>query len=182
MKLSNTSSARGGTQFGFSMLETLVTLLIISIWLLGSAGVQTIAMKLNKTSALRSQAVLLASEIGERMENNKTGAVLGLYSYDGSARTLAQNAGCVLNPCTPAQLADFDIAEIYLRSADALPNSTVTITPVGFTSPVTNPITYAIKVQWKDRRTGQTYSDTSSTNEVLSYSGSKTVYKTPRDT
>ena len=157
------------------MLETLVTLLIISIWLLGSAGVQTIAMKLNKTSALRHQAVLLASEIGERMENNKLGAIAGLYNYDGSAKTVSTD--CVAALCTSAQLADFDLAEIYIRSAAALPGSKVTITRVA----IANPVTYAIKVEWKDRRTGQTYADTLSTNETLSYSGSKTVYLTPRD-
>ena len=162
------------TSGGFSMLEVLVTLFIISVWLLGSAGVQTIAMKLNKSSALRNQAILIAAEVGERMENNRRAAVNNGYQYDGSVKG-APARNCVSDPCTPQELAAFDIYEIYTR-AQSTGGMVVKITPDDPTPRDPNMSRSKIEVSWSDRRTGQTYTTTGSTSEEGKYTGSKTVY------
>jgi type IV pilus assembly protein PilV len=154
---------------GFSMLETLVALLVIAIWLLGSAGVQTVALKLNKASAMRNQAVLLAAEVGERMENNRAAASVGAYVFGGTQP--ASGADCVGAPCAPDKLAIFDLAEIYKRQTET--GSKVTITKLSEDAKI---ITYSIVVSWSDRRTGQTYSD-AGTDEVGRYTTTKAIYK-----
>ena len=163
-------------QRGFSMLETLVTLFIISIWLLGSAGVQTIAMKFSKTAEQRNAAVMLANDIGERMETNKQGAVAGLYVYDGTAKTAAIN--CNTTACTTAQLATFDLAEWYARATASLPGAQFKIEGAA-----ANPANYKITIDWFDRRTGQAYSSALSTNgtktEKFTYVSNKLVYSPP---
>ena len=158
---------------GFSMLETLVTLFIISVWLLGSAGVQTIAMKLNKSSALRNQAILIASEVGERMENNRRATVNNGYQYDGSVKG-SPTKDCLSSACNPTELAAFDIYEIYQRGQSAggmivkiLPDDPLPLDP--------NVKRYRIEVTWSDRRTGQQYS-TTSTAEEGKYTSVKSVY------
>jgi type IV pilus assembly protein PilV len=158
------------SQRGFSMLETLVTLLIIAIWLLGSAGVQTVAMKLTKSSVSRNQAILLASEVGERIENNKKAASTGSYVYDGSARSTPVD--CFGSACSPAQLVDFDLYEIYQRATAN--NAKVVITRTADTAAL---VTYSVVVTWVDRRTGQTYA-TTGTDETGQFTSSKTIYKT----
>ena len=64
-------------QRGFSMIEVLITLVIIATALLGTAGLQLQAMKLGKSGDFRTQAVFLANDLAERMEGNESAAVAG---------------------------------------------------------------------------------------------------------
>ena len=50
-------------QRGFSMIEVLVTLLIISLALLGTAGLQAYSMRLNQSGQFRTQAVFLVADL-----------------------------------------------------------------------------------------------------------------------
>ena len=50
-------------QRGFSMIEVLVTLLIISLALLGTAGLQAFSMRLNQGGQFRTQAVFLVADL-----------------------------------------------------------------------------------------------------------------------
>ena len=67
------------TQRGFSMIEVLVTILIISLALLGTAGLQAYSMRLNQGGQFRSLAVFLAADLAERIEANKSSAGAGDY-------------------------------------------------------------------------------------------------------
>ena len=158
------------TSRGFSMLETLVTLLIIAIWLLGSAGVQTIAMKLNKSSAMRNQAILLAAEVGERMENNRVAAADGMYEIKKTVK--ASKVNCVDQSCTPSQLAQHDLYEVYTRAID----NGFDLQIIKIKGTKTDPtVTYTIEVSWEDRKGNQTYA--SGAKETGTYLSSKTVYR-----
>ena len=59
---------------GFTMIEVLVTLVIIALTLLGTAGLQSYAMKMNQGGQLRTQAVVLALDLLERIEANNAAA------------------------------------------------------------------------------------------------------------
>ena len=61
-------------QNGFSLLEVLVTLLIVSLGLLGIAGIIANSLKVNQGASTRTQASLLANDIIDRMRANRTGA------------------------------------------------------------------------------------------------------------
>ena len=61
-------------QNGFSMLEALVTLLIVSLGLLGIAGIIANSLKVNQGAQIRSQASLLANDIIESMRAKRTTA------------------------------------------------------------------------------------------------------------
>ena len=67
----------GIKQQGFSMLEILITLVIVATALFGTAGMQINAMRMNKGAEFRTQAVLLASDMADRMEANKVAAIAG---------------------------------------------------------------------------------------------------------
>ncbi len=64
---------------GFSMVEVLVTLFILSVGLLGLATLQTYAFKANNAAVWRSQSASHAYEILERMRVNRDAAIAGNY-------------------------------------------------------------------------------------------------------
>lgn len=60
----------GKKQAGSSLLEVLISVVVISIGLLGVAGLQLASMKNIQSSSERSMAVLLSYSIVERMRSN----------------------------------------------------------------------------------------------------------------
>jgi len=61
-------------QSGFSLLEVLVALLILSVGLLGLAGLQGRGLRDNNQALVRSRAVQCAEDILDRMRANRTNA------------------------------------------------------------------------------------------------------------
>lgn len=64
---------------GFSLLEVLIAVLVLSVGLLGMAGLQLNAMKFNQTAAVRTHATVLAYDIADRMRANRAVAKSGGY-------------------------------------------------------------------------------------------------------
>ena len=64
-------------QNGGSMIEVVVTMVLVAVGLLGQAALMAQTSKSSTTSLMRSQATILAYDILERMRLNKK---LGLYS------------------------------------------------------------------------------------------------------
>jgi type IV pilus assembly protein PilV len=61
-------------------VEVLVTLVILSVGLLGIAALHTATLRNNLDSALRSQASALAADIADRMRANRNAALGGAYN------------------------------------------------------------------------------------------------------
>lgn len=59
-------------QRGFSLLEVIITMAILAVGLLGLAGLQARAINAEADSFSRSQAVMLANEMADRMNANLT--------------------------------------------------------------------------------------------------------------
>jgi type IV pilus assembly protein PilV len=66
---------------GFTMLEVLVAILVVSLGLLGLAGLQTVGIRNNAGSAQRTIATQLAYDIADRMRANFASVVAGDYDY-----------------------------------------------------------------------------------------------------
>lgn len=71
-------------QQGSTLLEVLVSIIIIAFGLLGLAGLQATSVKSNHSAYLRSQATLLAYDMGERMRAAREDSQNGIYD-EGSA-------------------------------------------------------------------------------------------------
>lgn len=69
---------------GSTLLEVLVSIVIIAFGLLGLAGLQATSVKGNHSAYLRSQATLLAYDMGERMRAAREDTQNGTYD-EGSA-------------------------------------------------------------------------------------------------
>ena len=72
-------------QAGMTLVEVLVTLVLISIGLLGVAALQLTTMKNNQESYVRSQATMLAADMLDRMRSNQVGFVTGNYDMANDA-------------------------------------------------------------------------------------------------
>ena len=57
-------------QSGTTLIEILVSVVVMSVGLLGLAGLQMNAMRFQKASSQRSEATQAAYDLGERMRSN----------------------------------------------------------------------------------------------------------------
>lgn len=148
------------------MIEILVTLVITATALLGTAGLQLYAMRMNQGGQFRTQAVFLASDIAERMEANKQEAVNGSYVLANTTTPDALSTACSANACSSANLAIYDLNQWGNSVATQLPQPSwqITQTTTG------NPSTYSIVVRWTDRST-----DKASHGETFSYTATRTI-------
>src|SRR4030066_201219 len=85
--------ARSKQERGFSLLEVLIALLVLSVGLLGIAGLQTISLRFNYQSYERTQATVLISEMYEKIIANPEAARAGLFDGVAYATTSAGYAG-----------------------------------------------------------------------------------------
>jgi len=69
------------TQTGTSMIEVLVAIVILSIGLLGLAGLQTAGLKSNQGASFRSTASMMAYSMLDSMRANRISAGEGSYSH-----------------------------------------------------------------------------------------------------
>ena len=113
---------------GFSLVEVLVALLVLSIGLLGLAALQTTSLQYNTGSYLRTQATFLAYDIIDRMRANSAAvADSDGNGYDQPVSSMVvSGVNCHATNCTSAELALYDVRSWYDRAVATLPNTTVT--------------------------------------------------------
>jgi len=97
---------------GFSMIEILVALLLISVGFMNIAGLQTAAKKANYASLQRTTAAILGRDVAEKMRANPV-ALGGYITAAGGVGggTLSQpGTTCTsASQCNPGQLATYDM-------------------------------------------------------------------------
>lgn len=142
---------------GFTMIEVLVTLIILSIGLLGLAALQARSMVSNHNAYLRSQAIQSAYDIGDRMRANMAGVNAGHYN---NVSGTAANPACITAGCSPAQIARYDAFQWNTLLNQQLPSGQGTITGNGSH--------FVISVMWNEARNeaSGTGCDPSDTNDL----------------
>lgn len=114
------------------MIEILITLVVLSIGLLGIAGLQVTGLKSNRSAYYRSQATVIAYDMIDRMRTNVDGVAGG--DYDDLDSTDDHNdPDCIssVNGCSAASLAQNDIIEWTSDHLSVLPAGTGTVTKNG---------------------------------------------------
>lgn len=128
------NSGERARQRGLSMIEVLVAIVIISLGLLGMAGLQAASLRGSQSAVYRSQAAQFAADMAERMRGNL-----------GDARNYAIAIGDPVPSGTT--VTDLDRADWLARLA-TLPAGTGGIV----VDTVNNVV--SITVQWDDSRAG----------------------------
>jgi type IV pilus assembly protein PilV len=99
---------------GFTLIEALVALVIMSVGLLGIAALHVESVKSARSATLRTKAVTLAVDMAEKMRANRAGALNGDYNCGvgdlGANNDCADDsAGGATVACSAAQMAQHDI-------------------------------------------------------------------------
>ena len=126
---------------GFSLIEVLIALIILSVGMLGIAGLYVQSMQAGRTSMFRHNAVTIAGDIADRIRANPAAGTA--YTAAVGADNNCVNGG--IN-CSPAQMAAHDISLWQEQADDSLPNGKVTVTHDG---DLVLP-SYEIKVGWDE--------------------------------
>ena len=145
------------TARGFTMVEVLVSLLILAIGLLGLAGLQASGLRYSGNSTLRTQALLLSQDIVERMRTNPTGVSASNYAVaTASAFTslvTSPSPDCGTASCTPAELAAYDKGKWKSAILSRLPSDASATVAITLNSPSAGTHAVVITLTWSERST-----------------------------
>jgi len=130
---------------GFTIVEVLIAMVILSIGVLGLGMLQLKSMQNTQGGYLRSQAAILAYDIVDSMRANIPAVTDGDYgiAFD-QATPVAVNCYSLMANCSTAQMASSDINRWRTVLGTYLPDGTgqVTTANLGTTTQVTVEITW----------------------------------------
>jgi type IV pilus assembly protein PilV len=149
------------TERGFSLMEVMVSLVVISAGLLGVAKMQAVALASTTVASMRSMAAIEAASLASVMHQNRgywgstAPAAIGaiVVSKTGkasaptiSAVTLTGATDCAAGVCTAPQLAGYDLQQWALELQQVLPNYQAAINCTSI-----SPVTCTININWTER-------------------------------
>ncbi len=125
-------------QRAFSLVEVLIALVIMSVGMLGIAGLYVQSMQAGRTSLFRHNAVTLAGDVADRIRANPKAG----FAYVGAGG----DRGCVATgiDCDQESMAAHDIFQWDQQAVNSLPGGDVTVT---FDNSVA-PVVYTIVISW----------------------------------
>lgn len=117
---------------GISLVEILVTVLILAVGSLGIASLQLAGLKYSSGSYARTQVTILSDDMANRLKSNRVFALNqnadGTFG-NGSPYVIADFTGavavarnCITDECDQQQLADYDIASWANEIARTIPS------------------------------------------------------------
>lgn len=125
---------------GFSLVEALVSLIVISVGMIGIAALYGQGLSASRTALYRTQAVNLVADMADRIRANRTAAT----AYEGAAADRNCDAGDNRN-CTPAEMAAHDLWQWTTQVGAQLPGGAGSVSV-----DTTTPPTYTISVTWQE--------------------------------
>ena len=123
-----------------SMLEVLITLVLLAIGLLGIAGLQLTGIKFTHNANVRYQAMLQATDMADRMRANLAGVTAGAYN---NISGIGSDPNCIASRCSPTQMAQTDQFAWNSANLRLLPQGAGTVTRNGNT--------YQITITWQEK-------------------------------
>lgn len=111
---------------GLTLVEILIALVILSIGLLGLAGLQTASLKFNSSAYYRTQATALAYGMADRLRANRAAAFAGDYTV-----ALAAPAPDCAAPNGAGSVPQQDISAWRMALACRLPLGNGSVASVG---------------------------------------------------
>jgi type IV pilus assembly protein PilV len=138
------------TQSGFSLLEVLIALVVLSIGLLAHSKIQALGVRASAEANLRTQATFLVNDMMERMRANRAASSHNSYYADNDYTAIdctadppkicSEGTAGTAEDCTAEEMADEDAHQWFCSVAATLPGGNVS---VAFADP-----SYSIQVSW----------------------------------
>ena|SRR5688572_7548462 len=129
------------SQNGFGLVEALVALVVVSVGMIGIAVLYGQGLGASRTALFRTQAVILASDMADRIRLNRRAGVVYQSAGAGTNRNCEPGGAT----CTPTQMAEHDLWVWNGLIDRQLPAADGTVT-YGATSPPT----YTIQITWQE--------------------------------
>lgn len=137
-------------QRGINLVEVMVSLVILSMGLLGLVTLQGLGTQYSNKSYFRTQAIVQAYDIIDRMRANLSAASTGDYTHDPMPEDYSTDCG--RDGCSTRDLAHYDLVNWNTHNARLLPDGAGLITRQGDV--------FTVKINWRE------VSNTSSAGEV----------------
>jgi len=135
-----------GKYRGDTMIEVLVTVLILAVGVLGVAAMQVTTFQNLSTSHSASVAAMVADDFAERMRANGAEVLLNTYNHSADPGTAFTN--CADEVCSTSQLAGYDMGSWWLALGTNLPLARGQVVRVGASR------TFTLTVRWDEDRSG----------------------------
>jgi len=133
------------TSKGFSLVEVLIALIVMSVGMLGIAGLYVQSMQAGRSSMLRHHAITLAGDIADRIRANPTAGAAYAAATGNNNNCVAQNINC-----TVAEMAANDIDLWQAQARDFLPVMGDGSQQVVVVFNAGTPPSYQITVRWDE--------------------------------
>ena len=165
---------RSRPQSGFTLLEVLIALLVMSIGLLGIGKMMIMSARANDSAYMRSQATALGYTILDAMRANRQAAIV--QGYDTALGVFPGPVGCgttVAAACNSGQQAQNDLSQWGASLAAQLPGGvgSVTTVPGNDTKTGAANITATVTVQWTDMVAEQSFGTPSAASASCAVGG-----------
>lgn len=132
---------------GFSLIETMVALVVLSVGMIGIAALYGQSLGAGRTATFRSHAVNLVADMADRIRLNR----LGRASYqDATPADNGCDPGDGAVDCTPAMMAAHDLHVWREQVGRVLPGGEGEVRVAD-----TVPPTYTIRVSWQEAGFGE---------------------------
>jgi type IV pilus assembly protein PilV len=112
-------------QSGFTLLEVMVAIVVVSLGLLGLAGLQAATLRNNQIAYYRAIAIQQTYDMADRIRANQAGAKTG--KYDSPTATHHACAPCA----NPQEMAEEDFFQWNNNNARMLPAGAGTVVAAG---------------------------------------------------
>jgi type IV pilus assembly protein PilV len=147
-------------QSGFTLLEVLIALLVMSIGLLGIGKMMMMSARANDSAYMRSQATALGYTILDAMRANRQAATV--QGYDTALGVVPGQVACgttAAAACNSGQQAQNDLSQWGASLAARLPGGKGSVTTVTAKDTLTGAanITATVTVQWTDMVAEQSF-------------------------
>lgn len=154
---------------GFTLLEVLVALVVLSIGLLGIGKLMLFSSRANDSAYMRTQATALAYQILDEMRANRTEATSGAYQIAIGDAGTSPGSDCDTASCDSAILAQYDLYTWKTLLGTALPSGdgSVVTSNVSDVSTNTSLTEATITVQWNDTVAQHAFGQSSATNSIV---------------
>jgi type IV pilus assembly protein PilV len=132
-------------QSGFTLLEVLVAIVVVSLGMLGLAGLQAATLRNNQIAYYRGIAIQQTYDMADRIRANQAGVTAG--AYNNLTATIPADPDCVTSTCTAANMAVADHSQWNNNNARMLPAGTGTVVAAGGGA-------FDITVSWNENTEG----------------------------
>jgi type IV pilus assembly protein PilV len=145
-------------QAGFTLLEVMIAVVILSVGLLGMALLQSTSLRAAQTTNERSQATMLVYEMMDMVRSNRRQASQYGLIREGQFFGDGRGGFCAVGAPAPAQRWAADRNEWVCAVRRAIPDARGRVTVTGAVVPVgggaATPAAIEVRLEWCDPRGG----------------------------